>query len=885
MTRLRHLLARLRALLSGATLDRDFAQELESHLEMLTEDNIRAGMTPVEARRQAAVRLGGATALAARHRAARSFRPLEELAQDLRFAARLMLKERWFSAAAVLAIALGIGATTVGLSIIDAAFFRGFNFERADQLHAISWRPTRGRRLPSSILDVEDWRTASSFESVAAWAMGAVNISDDHAAPEQTQGARVTANLFEVLRQRTLLGRAFAAGEDVRGAEPVVIIGYDIWTNRFGRDPAVVGRTLRINGNPATIIGVMPEGMKFPDESELWVPHIPSDVQMSREVRPLSAVGRLKLGVTKAQAATEIDAIAQRIIQDNPNQKKNVTGGMVETLTERFLNGAAPRMFIVIMGAVSFVLLIACANVANLLLSRVVYRSREVALRYALGATRWRIIRQLLIESMALSGLGALVGLALARFGVRAFDAAIQASGAPYWLRFSVDYRIVFYVAAVCVLTGIIFGLAPALQASRANPQDTLKDGARGAAGNRKAGRIGSVMVVGELALTIVLLCGAGLMLRSFTALYSTPPGFDLSGLTRMRMQLPPAHYPDVAARRRFYDQLLPKIDAIPGIQSAAMTTSVPPLRHESWRVIIDRSEPVAEGQRPFVSTVSVSPRYFDTLGVGVTHGRGFTAGASAAGIDSIVINELMAERFCPGEDPLGRQLRFVPRADEPDALPQPWRTVVGVVPTFQQGVDEDAFHDPIVYLPFLNAPDRTASLMVRSSLPPDRVMAAVRAVVQSLDADQPVFNIETLAHVFANERSIYRIFAWLFGLLAAIGLTLSAVGIYGVIAYSVTQRTQEIGVRVAVGAGRWDVAWLFMRKCLAQIAWAIAIGMPAAVALGTLANVPVAGIEPNDPLAMTAIAIVISLVALAACLVPVRKAAKVDPVIALRSE
>ena len=881
----RRLIAQLLAFFRGADLDRDFAQELESHLEMLTEDNIQRGLAPSEARRQAAVTLGAPSSLQSRHRDVRGFRVLDDLAQDLRFAGRLMRKERWFSAAAIVAIALGIGANTVGFSIVDAAFFRGLNFERADELHAISWQPTRGRRLPSSLLDLEDWRSASSFESVAAWGFGAINISDDHRAPEQTQGSRITANMFSVLRQPALLGRTFVDGEDRRGAEPVVIIGHDIWTNRFAQDPNVVGRTLRINGNPATIVGVMPEGMKFPDNSELWVPFIPADSQLSREVRPVSVIGRLKPGVTRAQAATEISTIAQRIIEDNPNQKKNVIGGKVETLVERFLNGAAPRMFILIMGAVSFVLVIACANVANLLLSRVVYRSREVAVRYALGATRWRVVRQLLIESVALSGLGAIVGVSLASFGVRAFDAAIQATGAPYWLRFSVDYRVLFYVAGICVVTGIIFGLAPALQVSRANPHDTLKDGTRGATGNRRAGRAGSIMVVAELALTIVLLCGAGLLLRSFITLYASPPGFDTNGLTRMRMQLPPATYPDVEARRRFYVQLLPKIDAVPGFQSAAVTTAVPPLVQEAWRVVIDRSEQVDDDRRPFVSTVAVSPRYFETLGVPVSRGRVITTTDSAPGAANVVINQMMADKFFPGEDPLGRQLRFVPRADEPDAPPQAWRTIVGVVPTFQQGSDDDAFHNPVVYLPFLNAPDRTASMMIRSSMPPDQVMTSVRAAVQSIDPDQPVFSIETLDHVFENERSIYRILTTLFALLAFIGLLLSAVGIYGVIAYSVTQRTQEIGVRVAIGAGRWDVAWLFLRRGLIQIALALAIGLPAALAVGALAEIPLVTIEPSDPVTMIGIALIISVVALTACLVPVRKAAQVDPVIALRSE
>jgi predicted permease len=885
-TALRLLTARLRAQLGGAAQDREFARELESHLEMLTEDNVRRGMAPAEAARKARLTLGSASSLQSRHRDVRGFRLLEDFFQDLRFATRLMLKDRWLSAAAVLAIALGIGANAMGFSIINAAFIRGFNFERAEELHSISWRPTRGRRLPSSVLDLDDWRSQSrSFSSIGAAAFGAINISDDHAAPEQTQGSRITANLFDVLGQRPLLGRSFVEGEDRRDADPVVIIGYDIWTNRYARDPNVIGRILKINGSRATIVGVMPDGMKFPDNSELWVPLIPIDAQMTRELRLLSVFGRLRAHVTKEQAATEIDGIAQRIIKAHPNQAKSVVGGQVETLVERFLGGAAPRMFKVIMGAVIFVLLIACANVANLLLSRAAYRSREVAVRYALGATRWRIVRQLLIESVALASLGGIVGLALAGFGVRTFDTAIQTTGAPYWLRFTIDYSVLLYVAGICIATGVIFGLAPALQVSRDNAHDTLKEGARGTAGNRRAGRLGGVLVVSELALTIVLLSGAGLMLRSFIALYAVPAGFDVDGLTRMRMQLPPSNYPDADARRRFFNQLLPKVEVIPGVQSAAMTTAVPPLDHEEWRVIIAGSRHVEDDRRPFVSTVAVSPQYFKTLGVGVTRGRGIEMADGAPGAANVVINQLMADRFFAGEDPIGRQLRFVPRLDQPEAPPQPWRTIVGVVPTFQQGSDGDAFRNTVVYLPFLNAPDRTSSLIIRSALPPASIMAAVRSVVQSIDADQPVFSIETVAQVFANERSIYRIIATLFAVLATIGLVLSAVGIYGVIAYAVTQRTQEIGVRVAVGARRWDVAWLFLRRGLVQLAIALAIGLPAAIALGAVAQLRLVEVEPNDPVTMAGITVVMAAVALISCVVPARKAAKVDPLVALRAD
>jgi predicted permease len=562
-----------------------------------------------------------------------------------------------------------------------------------------------------------------------------------------------------------------------------------------------------------------------------------------------------------------------------------VIGGQVETLIERFLNGSAPRLFVVIMGAVIFVLLIACANVANLLLSRAMYRSREVAVRYSLGATRWRIVRQLLIESVVLASLGGVAGLVLASYGLRVFDGAIQASGAPYWLRFTIDYRVLLYVAATCIATGVLFGLAPALQVSRENPQDTLKEGARGSAGNRRSGRLGSIMVISELALTIVLLCGAGLMLRSFIALYSVPPGFAVEGLMRMRMQLPPSNYPTPDARRRFFEQLLPKVEAIPGIQDAAITTAVPPLDHEEWRVVISGSPDIEDDRRPFVSTVSVSPRYFDTLGVGIRRGRGIEIGDGIPGSANVVINQMMADRFFPGEDPVGRQLRFVPRKDEPDAPRQPWRTVVGVVPTFLQGSDHDAFRDAVVYLPFLHTPDRTSSLLVRSSLPPASVMATVRSAVQSIDADQPVFTIETIAYVLANERSIYRIFATLFVLLASIGLVLSAIGVYGVIAYAVTQRTQEIGVRMAIGARRWDVSWLFLWKGLIHLGLALLIGLPAALGLGALARFELVEIEPSDPVTMIAVTLVLAVVALIACVVPARKAARVDPITALRSE
>ena len=885
MTPRRQLFARLYALFRGADLDRDFAQELESHLELLTEDNIRRGLEPTEARRQAAVRLGAPSSLQSRHRDARGFRFLDDLVQDLRFASRVMIKDRWLSVAAIAAIALGIGANTFGFSMVNAMFNRGFTFDRAEELHAISWRPTRGVRLASSALDLEDWRSALSFASLSASSFGAINISDDHAAPEQTQGARVTANLFDVLRQRPLLGRTFVEGEDRPGAPPVVIIGYDIWTNRYDRDPAIVGRIVRVNGSPATIVGVMPEGMKFPENagSELWVPFVPAAAQLSRDVRILSVFARLAPGITKAQAAAEVDGIAQRILKDHPELAKSAVGGQLETLHERFLNGSAPRMFLAVMGAVIFVLLIACANVANLLLSRTLYRSREIAVRYSLGATRARVLRQLLVESVGLSAIGGIVGIVLSQYAIGAFDAAIHAAGAPYWLHPTIDYRVLFYVASTCIATGIVFGLAPALQVSRTDPHDTLKEGGRGTLGQRRSGRLGSAMVIAELALTIVLLCGAGLMVRSFTALYTIEPGFTVEGLARMRMQLPPANYPSPEARRRFFEQLLPKIEAIPGVQSAAFTTSVPPLDDEEWRFEMEGRHYAEDEQRPWTGTVTITTGYFNVLGVTIARGRAFGDTDGGPGAETIVVGQTFADRYFPGEDPIGRRIRFLPRDDEKTA--QPWRTIVGVVSPFRQGSTNEAFLSPVIYLPLRQSAPRAASLIVRSPLPPSSIMAAARVAVQSLDADQPVFNIETIATVLAYERSVYRIFTALFGVLAVIGLVLSAVGIYGVIAYAVTQRTQEIGVRLAVGADRWDVSWLFLKRGLVQLGFALAIGLPAALGLGMLARFQLVEIQPGDPVTMIGITLILIVVALTSCVLPVRRASRVDPVIALRAE
>ena len=403
-----------------------------------------------------------------------------------------------------------------------------------------------------------------------------MNISDDRALPELANGTWLTANTFGVLRQPPLLGRDFAAGDERPGAEPVAIIGYSLWKNRYGSDPDVLGRTLRINGQPATIVGVMPDGMRFPDNSQVWAPFVPTEAQTRRDGRALRVFGRLKDGTERREAQAEMSGIAGQLMAAYPEAARDLTGLRVETFTERYIGGGGRPMFMTVMGAVVFVLLIACANVANLLLSRSAYRAREIAVRTAMGATRWRVVRQLLLEGLVLASIGGSIGLLLAVAGVNVFASAMQQAGLPFWVVFSVDYVVFMYVAAICVLTAVLFGLAPALHVSKTNHSDVLKEGGRGTTGHGRVRWFSSAMVVTELALTVVLLAGAGLMIRSFMTLYAVDMGIKTDRLMTMRLQLPESKYANAEARRAFFDRLEPRLAAIPGVEAAAVTTGVP---------------------------------------------------------------------------------------------------------------------------------------------------------------------------------------------------------------------------------------------------------------------------------------------------------------------
>ena len=877
---LRRGVARLRALFTRRQEDRDFDEELASHLAMMTEDNMRRGLSRDAARRAAVIRLGPASSLRARHREVRGWPLVETIAQDLRFAIRLMTKERWFSAAAIVVLALGIGANTVGFTAVNGTFLRGLPFDEADRLLVISWQHRAGRRLNASHPELQDWRKSKAFEQLAAYSDRAMSISDGVMVPEPVHGTMVTINAFTTVRQPPLIGRDFIDSDQRPDADPVVIIGHGIWQRRYGGDPAALGKTLRIDGRPATIVGVMPAGMQFPENADLWVPLIPTEGQRARTSRGLRVFGRLATGAGRGEAQAEFNGIAKQLQTAYPEAMTDIAGTLVETFPARYIGGGGRPMLMTVMAATGCVLLIACANVATLLLSKGTSRAREIAARMALGATRGRILRQLLIESAVLGVVGGGLGLVLANAGTRMLDAALRES-MPYWVSFRLDYSVFAYVAGLCLFTATAFGLGPALQVSKTNSAEVLKEGGRGSVGSRRTRRFAAAMVVTELAMTIVLLVGAGTMIRSFMSLYFVDLGFEADRLTAMRVQLPAARYPGAEARLTFFDRLQARIEALPGIEVASITNGVPPL--DGGERLLEIEGRPATDPPPFVGTVTVSPRFFDALGIPLVRGRPFDERDGSAGTGTVIINARLAAQFFPGEDPIGRRLRFTQRQRPAGAPADMWRTIVGVSPLVKQGSPSDHYVNAVVYIPLRQETPSSASLLVRSPLPPASVMDAVRREVQQIDPDQPVFPIQTVTEVVAADRWWQRTWGLTFGLLAAIGLLLSSVGLSAVMICAVTARTQEIGVRLALGAQRRQVRWLILRRGVAQLAIGTTLGLAGSLLLRRLLPAGIEGISSHDPIALGGIVLVLSVIGVVACLEPARRATRVDPIVTLR--
>jgi predicted permease len=811
--------------------------------------------------------------------------------QDLRFAVRLLVKERWFTAVAIVALALGIGLNATVFTLVNAVLIRGLPFKDSQDLYMLSWQHKRGFRFGVSPPEFREWRDQTrAFTGLGGWNNNNMTISDDRGLPEQARGSYLTANSFALLGQQPLLGRDFGPQDEKRGTDRAVIIGYTIWRNRYGGDPQILGKLTRVNGEPAVIVGVMPEGMMFPQNNEMWAVFIPNQDQEKRTWRGLNVFGRVKPGISRREASTELNTIGGRIRSEYPKDYDDLTGTTIETFNERFNGGPIRAVFLSMMGAVVFVLLIACANVANLLLSRSASRAREVAVRLALGATRWRVVRQLLVESVLLGTIGGVLGLGIAMFGVRAFDAAVTDSGKPYWIKFTMDYTVIGFLAGICLLTGVLFGLAPALHVSRTNVHGVLKEGGRGNAGGGRVRWLTGTMVVVEVALTLVLLVGAGLMVRSFLNLYRIDIGMKMDRLLAMQLQLGGEKYQKPEARRAFYERLQPRLASMPGAEHVALTTSIPPFGVGRRPVEFDGRPSPKIDDAPSIGAATISPAFFDVAGIAVASGRGFTDADGGPGAETVVINERMASEHFKGEDPIGKRIRFMqsPAPSGQSAPPvQPWRTVIGIVPTIRHAQLQDGGDSlAMVYAPWRQDPPGFASVMVRSSVAPEAIMTAFRKEVYAIDPDQPVFQLRTIEQMMQQQMWPYKVFGTLFTLFAFIGLMLSAVGLYAVMAYAVTQRTQEIGVRMALGAQGNQVTWMVLKRGLVQLALGLTIGLAGGFFAGkALPSRILVNTTATDPWTFAAITLLLTVVAITACIVPARRAMRVDPLVALRAE
>jgi putative ABC transport system permease protein len=818
--------------------------------------------------------------------------------QDARYAVRGFLKSPGFTAVALIALTLGVGANTAIFSVVDAVLLRPLPFADAERLAAIWQTHPFGKKLgydhlPVAPADFDAWRHASdAFEGLTALAGGNWNVTGA-GEPERISGARVSTNMLALLRVRPALGRDFTPEEETFGKNRVVILSHGFWQRRFGGDPSVVGKQITLDGNSFQIVGVMPKGFSFPrgmgidpalgldDDLALWTPlALPPDQAISRGNHFMAAVGRLKPGATPAQGLAQLEAVERRLAEKTSSIEGKDWGVTVGSLHEQVV-GKSRRAILLLLGAVGFVLLISCANVANLLLARATARHKEIAIRTALGAGRRRIVRQLLTESLLLALVGGTLGALVAMWGVDVL-AAVSAGNVPRAAEVGVDARVLVFTLGVSLLTGVVFGLAPALTASRPDLNESLKEGSRGGgASSPRRQRVRSALVVSEVALALVLLVGAGLLIKSFARLQNVNPGFDYKNVLTATMFLPDARYTEEAKRARFYEQVIERVKTLPGVESVGGTSQLPLGGSEEIDGLTIEGRPRAENADTIMTAAFrvVSPDYFKTLRIPLLRGRYFSDEDAADSQGVMIVDETFARRYFPGEDPVGK------RVDEQGSLtPKGYMTVVGVVASVRH-TSLDAEPKPTMYVSSRQSPWHTMVIAVRGKVAPTALAAALRREVAAVDADQPLADVRTFEEVFARAVAPQRFNSTLLALFAALAMILAAVGIYGVIAYTVSQRAHEMGVRIALGARTADILRLVVGQAMAMTLVGVCLGLAASLALTRTMSGLLFEVSASDPTVFASVALLLSAVALAASVVPARRATKVDPVVALRCE
>jgi predicted permease len=885
MSIIRRTRALWRNLFRREEVERDLDAEVRGYAELLTEEHMRRGMKPEEARRTSRLDAGGSEQIKEAVRSVRAGAWLDTLWQDVRYAIRVLRKSPGYTAAAVLTLALGIGANTAIFTVADAALLRSLPYPDANRLvHVSETRPTHEfTEMEASMPDFEDWIARNHvFQDIAGYSRRAFLIADREGSSRMF-GAAVTSSFFSVLETQPILGRVFTPSDAQQGAAKVALITHNLWEMRFGGSPNAVGESLILNGQSFTVVGVLPASFQFAPAgiADVWVPLIPNQDQLTRRTfHWLNVIARLKPGVSLEQARAEMAIIANQLAAEHPDAAAG--GGIrVITLHEQVV-GNLQKVLVVLAGTAGFVLLIACANLANLSLARATTRYKEIAVRIALGARRGRILRQLLTECVVLALLGGAAGAIWAQWGVRLILRAIPPAmlqAMPYLQEVTLHRSALLFTFAVSVLAAIVFGLIPALQTSRPDLYETLKEGGRGSTGPVRQ-RTRDVLIVAEIALSLVLLVGAGLLMRSLIRLLDADPGFDPKNLLTLQVSLPSAKYPQRLQIAAAEQQLLQKIATIPGVISSGAIDTPPLQGGGTLGLAVEGRPPAQPGEYPEANSRDVSADYFRAMKIPLVRGRFFGEQDIMGRPPVFIINQTLANKLFPNEDPIGQRL-YTPIS--PDQQPA---EIVGVVGDEKLGAF-DAPLTPIVYDPLLQYPSSPVSFVVRSASDPHLPVPAIRSAIHDLDPELAVSAVATIEEIVSTSAPTFlrRFPAILIGTFAGLALVLAALGIYGVIAYSITQRTREIGIRVALGAQPRDILSQVMRRGMRTAAIGVAVGLVGALALTRVLRSLLFAVTSTDPLTFAAVALLLCLVAFVACYLPARRALRVDPIIALRHE